>query len=237
MPKRKESSGPGAPLWCLSYGDLVTNMLVFFVMLFAFSTLNATKFEQMAYSFVVALGGGMGVLPSNPTFSPPMPIPPDFIMQGPMTVAELYSNLGGVEKSIQQQYGSEAIEVIEGVNEVRVRISGDLLFMPCSASIRPETSQILSALAPELVKAQKEGYRVYIEGHAAYTLSTCPGYIDDFHISSDRALNVLERFKSLGLDDSKMALVGYGDNVPVGDVNTPQGQAKNRRVEITIRRD
>lgn len=236
MPKRKERAGPGAPLWCLSYGDLVTNMLVFFVMLFAFSTMNATKFQQASYSFVVALGGGMGVLPSNPTFSIPMPVPTDFIMQGPMTISELYSNLGGVKEQIQSEYGNTAVEVVQGESEVRIRISGDLLFIPCSAAIRPETSNILSLLAPQLQKAQKSGYKISVEGHAAYTLATCPGYEDDFAISSDRALNVLERLKSLGLDDSKMVLSAFGDNVPVTTKNTAEAQAKNRRVEIVLRR-
>jgi chemotaxis protein MotB len=211
-------------------------MLVFFVMLFAFSTMNAAKFEQASYSFIIALGGGSGILPSSPNFSLPMPVPSDLMMQGPMSVAQLYSSFGGVEQQVQNEYGGNAMEVVQTKNEVRIRVSGDVLFPACSASLKPETSNILTLLAPKLLEAQKSGYWIYVEGHAAYTQATCPGYADDFDISGDRALNVLERLKSLGLDDSKMVLVGYGDNVPVGNVNTPEGQAKNRRVEIVLRR-
>lgn len=208
-------------------------MLVFFVMLFAFSTINPVKFQQIAYSFVIALGGGMGVLPSNPVFSPPMPVPPEFIMQGPMTVAQLYSSLSGVKQKIEKEYGAGTVEIVQAENEVRVRIKGDVLFDACSAFVRPNARSLLAMLVPELVGAQREGYRIYVEGHANYTTATCPGFVDDFDISAARAVNVLHYLRSLGVDDSKMAAISYGDNILV----STKEPAKNRRVEIAIRRE
>ena len=64
MPRRKREDppGPSSPLWCLSYGDMVTNVLVFFVLLFAFSEIDKSKYEQIANSLRGALTGKSGVL-------------------------------------------------------------------------------------------------------------------------------------------------------------------------------
>ena len=54
--KRKEESSPGAPLWLVTYGDMVTLVLTFFVLLFSFSSIDVQKFEMMIMSFQGALG-------------------------------------------------------------------------------------------------------------------------------------------------------------------------------------
>ena len=59
--KKKEESAPGAPLWLVTYGDMVTLVLTFFVLLFSFSSIDVQNFEMMIMSFQGALGFMHGV--------------------------------------------------------------------------------------------------------------------------------------------------------------------------------
>ena len=66
--KKQEAGSPGAPLFMATYGDMVTLILCFFVLLYSFSTLDAKKFEMMAQSMQMAFNiqsGGKTAMPTN----------------------------------------------------------------------------------------------------------------------------------------------------------------------------
>jgi len=256
MPKDKCKceEGGGAPLWCLSYGDLVTNTLVFFILLYAFSTINPVKFDQIAFSFVLTFGGSLGVLPANPIFTPPMPVPPDVIQIGPVTVMQTYANAEGAAKEIQEavekalekqlkdmgqeekqilsKLAEKPVEVQTGTGEITLILQGDIFFDLGKATIKPEMRDILLKLVPVLIDANGE---ICIEGHTDNIPINTPQFPSNWELGAARALAVLHFFEEQGINPAKMCAATYGEYRPRYPNDTPEHRALNRRVEIKIK--
>lgn len=256
MPKNKCKceEGGGAPLWCLSYGDLVTNTLVFFILLYAFSTINPVKFDQIAFSFVLTFGGSLGVLPANPVFTPPLPVPPDVIQIGPVTVMQTYANAEGaakeiqkaVEKALEEQLkgmgqeekqilsklAEKPVEVQTGTGEITLILQGDIFFDLGKATIKPEMRDILLKLVPVLIEANGE---ICIEGHTDNIPINTPQFPSNWELGAARALAVLHFFEEQGINPAKMCAATYGEYRPRYPNDTPEHRALNRRVEIKIK--
>jgi chemotaxis protein MotB len=252
--KCKCEEGGGAPLWCLSYGDLVTNTLVFFILLYAFSTINPVKFEQIAFSFIITFGGSLGVLPANPIFTPPMPVPPDVIQVGPMTVMQTYANAEGAAKEIQKaveealkekmsQMGKEEqkilselakqpVEVKTASGEITLILQGDIFFDLGKATIKPEMKEALKKLVPVLANANGE---ICITGHTDNIPIHTPQFPSNWELGAARALAVLHFFEKEGINPAKMCAATYGEYRPRYPNDTPEHRALNRRVEINIK--
>lgn len=258
MAKKKckcPESGGGAPLWCLSYGDLVTNTLVFFILLYAFSTINPVKFQQIAFSFVLTFGGSLGVLPANPVFTPPLPIPPDVIQTGPITITQTFAQMEGavqqmkaeVQKIInakvnqkgEQQYqallkalAKQAVEMKTGSGTVTFILQGDIFFDLGKADIKPEMRKVLERLVPVLASVPGE---ICVEGHTDNIPIHTPQFPSNWELGAARALAVLHFFEDRGIDPKRMCAATYGEYRPRYPNDTPEHRAFNRRVEITIR--
>lgn len=121
---------------------------------------------------------------------------------------------------------------------VQLTISGSILFDSGKVSLKTESLPILEKVAKILERYAQEGV-VEIEGHTDTVPQTSSTkYANNDELSAGRALSVFNYFmENTTLDPSMVKHSGRGEYVPVADNATPEGRAKNRRVEIRIYRD
>ncbi len=110
-----------------------------------------------------------------------------------------------------------------------VNMPQDLLFATDSASLRPDLSRDINAVAASLLKYPNS--RIEVIGHTDNTGSAA--YNQD--LSQRRAVSVSEVLRAGGVPGARIAAYGRGEDVPVASNLTPEGRAQNRRVEIIIR--
>lgn len=243
--RRAEDAEADSSAWLTTYGDAVTLLLAFFVMLFAMSSTDAAKFEQMAESMRAAFTGtGTGVLPENvgivgeaehPVTSPdglPLepaaPAPPT-----PVAVPDESEALAAELHDVLSEAGlldiAEVAVTPEGV-VVRVR-TDDVLFSTGSAVVRPVAREVIAALAPSLRPLPNE---LRVEGHTDDVPLSRRGYTN-WNLSADRAVAVLRLLvDEHALEPQRLSAVGYGEFDPLVPNASPEQRSVNRRVEIVI---
>ena len=258
MAKRKAEDAPkGSPAWMATFSDLMNLLLCFFVMLFAMSDVNKQKFELVAasfsQSFSIFSGGataiGDGLLVSNGVSQLSML---DQYMTTMGKAAE--SNTEDVDRweELEKEQLEEAESLSEIVEEalaeqnmdgvvdidftsqyVSLTLNGALLFDSGSAEIKTDSLQILDKIGLILKKYGKS--LIEIEGHTDNVPIHNSDFSDNNELSSDRALSVFNYLvDSANLDPAMVKHTGRGEYVPIADNSTPEGRAKNRRVEIKL---
>jgi chemotaxis protein MotB len=117
-----------------------------------------------------------------------------------------------------------------------LRVPDELFFSSGSATVRQKGQEVIGKLAQIFQKYPE--YNIRVEGHTdnkQIKLDFLDSFKSNWELSSARAINVVKRLTSQGhLDPKRLAAVGYGDNHPIASNDTPEGRAKNRRVEFYI---
>lgn len=230
---KKDAAPGGAPEWLVTYGDMVTLLLCFFVLLVSMSEVKKDqKFDQVMESLRDAFGGWEGSLGKLPLKD--------------MSANTLIQKLLEIEASTHHYENKSETEVegLEGkkfrVTNVRsglqVVIGGLISFERFSAALRPEGQELIAKTAARL-----RGYntKIQIRGHA--TREPLPDdsvYEDARDLSYARAKAVADELVQNGLSRSRLLLVAVGDSEPlVRQAYTEQRRALNRRVELIVTED
>jgi chemotaxis protein MotB len=224
-----ESSG-NEERWLLTYSDMITLLLGYFVILYSISNTDLKKFEQLAAgvrrgfnmisvnlfesSTTGSEGNAAGFIAGIPEISR------DFLrISSELTNYARSHNLNGDVNVNMRPEG------------VVVSVSTSLLFNSGSADIRPESTTTLDAVAALLKPLPNE---VRIAGHTD-DLSPYPQYPSNWELSSGRAVTVLRYLIDRdGIAPRRLSAVGYADNQPLRPNDSPEHRAVNRRVEILI---
>ena len=262
MGKQKEDApAPGAPAWTATFGDLMNLLLCFFVLLFAMSSVDVAKFEQIAASFSTAFGifsggassFGTGALIGNGVSQ--LTEIADYVNSMGLstegdTSSDTTSATAAQEVESEQMKASEALaeKIQKAASEekidhdielkytsqyVQMTIQGAILFDSGSVSIKEDALPILNKVG--LILETYAGGTIEIEGHTDNVPMSGAKYSNNNELSSGRALSIFDYFIAhTTLDPAKIMHTGRGEYVPVADNATPEGRAKNRRVEIRI---
>jgi chemotaxis protein MotB len=217
MAKKEEDSG-GAPAWLLTYGDMITLVLCFFVLLFTMSEIKKDKVTRTMRAFQAQFG----VLPK---YKASVQV---FIEARRMTQTEanvLRQGPRGSHPNVQTLY--------EG-NKTKTIIGGKTLFREGAYILTEEGRQlIMNQVAPDL-----KGYenKVEIRGHtASAAYGAGRGFQDAWDLSFRRAYAVMRLLvDECGIDERRLRVVACGDSEPRDTNLTPEGRERNRRVEIIM---
>jgi chemotaxis protein MotB len=123
----------------------------------------------------------------------------------------------------------ENLEVLVRKEGVALVLSDKLLFRPGSAELTPLARKILAPVSEVLLYMHAN---VNVAGHSD---STTGATVDNYVLSGERALSVLDYFLESGMDKRRFSVSGYGPQWPVADNDTVSGRARNRRVEILVK--
>ena len=262
MAKRRQEDPPaGSPAWMATFSDLMNLLLCFFVLLFSMSTVDAQKFEIIAASFsqtfsVFHAGStaiGDGVLVSNGVsqlnelddYVNSMGKAPTDEDSKIDSLEEMSASLDAeklkkseelaekIEEAMDEQQLEKDIDMEVTSQYVQLTLKGALLFDSGSDQLREEAEPIVSKLGQILERYAES--TIEIEGHTDNVPIHSARFANNNELSSARALCVFDYFlENTSLRPEMIKHSGRGDYVPIADNSTPEGRAKNRRVEIRI---
>lgn len=230
------SNGGQGNAWLTTYGDMVTLLLCFFVMLFAFSSLDNARFQAIISAFQGAFGvldGGTAVIQESSIAGASSP-EADLLRR---TVAEIDQSQRMLNRlsALQSVHGLETAFSLESVERgVVIHFTDRVLFDLGKAELKPEAREVLQLVAEEL-KAWPNHIRV--EGHTDnLPIRTAP-YRSNWELSTARATEVLHYLVEVGgLAPERMSATGYGEYRPIAPNDSDEGRARNRRVDIVLLR-
>ena len=233
---KKKSSGGGGANWMDTYGDMVTLLLCFFVLLYSMSTIDTKKWEWIVQQFnkdydpTQQVEPGPEPGPNHSTGGNDLPA-----TQVDDAMDELYQFL----KSYAQNNTDASISVSQGDGYVFISFDDAVFFDGNSSQIRPEGAAILDALIPALTKAGPFIDELEVLGHTAQATPYGPNpTLADRNLSCLRASEVASYFQDRIdgniLDPGRLVAKGFGQWRPVADNEDSVQKAKNRRVEMVV---
>ena len=250
MRRRKDGEGHGnSERWLLTYADMITLLMAFFIMMYSMSVLNMNKFHEAAISIRSGFGGiirgqGKSILGSSGSFS----AKPSPIQQGDLAGAAWRAVKPLVEYIEKDKRLRKSTLVGEDQRGIVVSMLSDkLLFRPGSAEVSERAYPLLDRIAEML---DKTANNIRIEGYTCdlppRTVPSSPpgrgggerGYPTNWELSTARATNVLRYFtEQKGLDAGRFSVVGYAGGRPMVPNTSEANRRRNRRVDIVIATD
>ncbi|SHF79817.1 flagellar motor protein MotS [Ornithinibacillus halophilus] len=250
----KKTKNKGAPKWMVTYSDMVTLILVFFILLFSISQIDSAKFDAVTESFRNRV-----IFDFNP--SPiPMDNPTEHSsheksgeqsneFENPTDLPEKSQN-DDIDESKEQQDDSltdlmSDIEVYLNENELNNVVSatrterGVVLVLQDSILFDPGEAEILSGALPFLSKVgvllEEIPNDIKVEGHTDTVPMSSYRYPSNWELSGARASSVVRYLiESEEIDEARFSISGYGETRPVASNDNEENRKKNRRVEIII---
>lgn len=228
--KRKCECPAGIPEWIVTYGDMMSLLLTFFILLAAFSELKREhEYQKVITAVKEAFGyaGGVGVMPTR---DPPL----RSMIQSLEEMARKQLNQSAASQASVEGPEGKTVKVSRVQDGLMFTIGGNLGFEPGSAVLGPNARQPLLEVA-KLLRGRKN--KIEIRGHAA-TKSLPPGspHRDLWDLGYARAKAVKDLLVvEGGLQDVVMVVESRADTEPVAPrTYSPESQAENRRVEIIM---
>ncbi len=221
----------GAPAWMVTYSDLVTLLLTFFVLLLSMASMDPVKFTKASSSIKDAFG--IHASPSHIDFTIPiLPSPPisQFSPIQKQTTKKVYEEIKSQIESLRLR---EDIGVLKRDDEsIVLRVNEAILFKPGQAKLSLKSYPTLRTIANIINPLPM---RLRIEGHTDDT-QVFRGPYGNWDLSVSRSVSVLRFFNQsdlLPLD--RMASVGYGKDRPLVPNKDDASRALNRRVDFVLR--
>ena len=230
MAARREKKTPAkikTDGWVATFGDLISLMLTFFVLIVSMSTLDDLTLKDVSSSFPT---GGISVFDNASNTD----IDLLSVQEQPeISLREL--TLAARQKSnrvLQRSEWQHKVKALVVDNKFILRMPNSVLFESGLAKLKPQDIEILKRLARLL--ASTPGH-VRVEGHtSSETLPADSPFPDAWNLSLARAASVLHVLEMEGVSRSRLSLVGYGPSKLISTNATPYGRSKNRRVDIVL---
>ena len=222
--------------WLTTFNDLVTLLMVFFVLLFTMSTIDKEKMSDLQY----ALQSGLGVLKQGKNVQIEVKEnQPIKDMSNLKTQASGWkdkphgqSMQGFMQDAMDELRADIGIRVIYTDQGARLRFEDELLFSFGRAEIDPEGFSFLDKIAGAI---HKMPYPIRVEGHTDNVPIHTKRFPSNWELSTARAVNVLKYFvDTCKIDPRRMSAVGYGESKPLVSNDSAAPRSKNRRVEIVL---
>ncbi len=213
MARKKKEECPSVPAWIISFSDLMSLLLTFFILLYSMSVLDIKKLMKFLWYFQ-----GEQKFQAIKTVQV---IPPISLMRQDM--AKL------LKERIQRILPSHAYQIAVIEDYILVRLFNDVTFKEGSTKLTDKAKQTLKSIATVLKSLDKTSSEILIEGHANQKEK------NPWELSEKRALAVAEYLISLGVDPKKISVTAYGNTKPLYTWNHPLLIRRNSRVEIKIK--
>lgn len=232
---KKEKKEPEKPstAWQGTYGDMITLMLCFFVMLYDPSETDAVQMAALSASIQNNNAGG-GISLSQGRLSDMGNV------VSSLPSIEKGSHLGPTMKKavsiFQPDIKSTKVTVTSDERGIVISLVSDAFFEQGSAELNiDETRETLIRLSQFFNEEKVKAMRYRIEGHTDNTPVPHDGeFPSNWELSAMRAANVLHYLSDFGVDEGKFSIAGYADTRPKFTNDTEEGRAYNRRVDIII---
>ncbi len=230
--KGEPEKAPNHERWLITYADLITLLMIFFVLMYTISNVNAKKFAQLSSSMSEALlgeksGNFVGEAPG------PMLVDTGQTAAGAKTeAASMEGALEELEKYIKEKGLEGKVEVGQEERGLVISLKEALLFRIGSADLTPEARNVVADVGQVLAKMPNN---IRIEGHTCNLPINTSRYPSNWELSTARATNVVRYLVTqVGLKPEMLSATGYGEFRPIVPNNSEKNRVKNRRVDIVV---
>jgi chemotaxis protein MotB len=232
--RKKKPKEEGSPYWMITYGDMTTLLLVFFVVMFTTAEINGSELRMILAAFQ-----GLGVLSGGNTLQVgKLAELGNNIMSLPSTErGRALDKARKLAKSIfEPEIAVRKVRIKEDERGLIVSLSAEMFFDPASAEVKIEQARdLLYRVRDLLLSPEVRTHKVRIEGHTDNVpMEAGSEYPTNWDLSTARALNVLKYLIEYGVPENQLQVAGFADTVPVSSNATEEGRADNRRVDIVI---
>lgn len=221
----------GAPDWIVSYGDMMSLLLCFFILLYSFSSLDAQKFQMV----VLSLKGAFGVLDGGRTLENADMLGGTEVMtesSGLLELAEMGKTTAMIEAALQEHDLTGKVTLTAEERGLVVRLLDSALFESGKASLTAEARVTLDKIAAILELLSN---KVRIEGHTDNRPINTRQFPSNWELSTARATTVIRYFiEQHKLDPMRLSAAGYGEFYPVAPNDSLINMAANRRIDIVL---
>lgn len=203
--------------WLLTYSDMVTLLLTFFILLYTVSDVNQEKFEQVKS----AISGEMLKKKEEKPFE---------------KVKE------ELEAVIKDNKLEKSVTVETNPLGVKVELASSSLYESGSAIIKNDMQGVLAKVSMAIQQIDLSNFEIEVEGHTDDIPMQSARYESNWELSSHRATNVVKLLIKSGIKPSTVKASGFADSRPLvpnrdaNGISIPENQEKNRRVSIYVRR-
>jgi chemotaxis protein MotB len=241
--KKYEEEPENHERWLVSYADFITLLFAFFVVMYAISSVNESKYRVLADS----LGNAFGKVlpPSAPVIREPkppaLPLSPAHSLLLPKKRAgetalrrerEAMTMIArDLLKALSPLVSEGKVRVTQTPHGVSVEINASVLFAPGEARLSSQSGHALTAVARVL---RDDRHAIQVEGHTDNLPISNAMFPSNWELSAVRASSVVRLFVENGIGENRLVAVGHGSNQPVGSNETAEGRLRNRRVQLMI---
>ncbi|WP_424769080.1 flagellar motor protein MotB [Paenibacillus sp. sgz302251] len=249
--------------WLIPYADLMTLLLALFIVLYSMNSVDVKKFDEMSQAFNIALSNGSGIMENTAIVrsgdddgkkqdeegaqgeeentqeaednsqndqTADQAALDALIEQEQKDLAELKKQ---IDAYIQEKGLTTDLETKLNLSQLMISISDNALFAPAQADVKPESRELAVAIGKMLQKYPQ--YEVIVSGHTDDVPINTRMFRSNWDLSSMRAIRFMDiLLENTALKPERFSAIGYGEYRPVGDNNTAEGRAKNRRVDVSI---
>jgi chemotaxis protein MotB len=148
-------------------------------------------------------------------------------------LSKLSSNYEALAKDLEQEVAAGQIQITQLREGLRLNLAQDILFRSGAATLEPYGVELLTKVSEQLAKFPQQ---VEVQGHTDNVpVSSSSRWGTNWELAAARAASVVRLFEKHGVDPKHLTAVSYGQNAPVDSNDTPEGRARNRRIDIRLK--
>lgn len=221
----------GSPKWLVTFSDMVTLLLCFFVLLLSFANTDAIKFKEVLGSMKDAFGVQREVIEMGKQGGLELPIKLESSPSKEEVQKDQLVNL--LETAVKEEGIDKNVLISLHQRGVKMEImeqAGNAMFKPGGTDILPQSKRLLRKMLPII---QETVYRITVEGHTDDVPVRSPQFPSNWELSSARAGSVVRFLIQEGkLDDRRFTSVGRASTRPLVENDSEEHRSRNRRVSI-----
>lgn len=205
-------------LWAITYGDLMSYLMIFFLILFTTSMSKNTNKKNLenSISSIEKIFGGKA--------NPEQARKSELMQKERTAISQM--------KASVEDVSSPMVKVLESERKVRLILQSPVLFDLSHADLKPEALPVLKKIVDSLKNLPND---IVVEGHTDNTRFVGKQhYSSNWELSMARAYSVIRFLEENGVDAKRLSGLGYGEHRPVESNDTAEGRGKNRRIEISL---
>lgn len=217
-PLLEEDEDEGGQTWLLTYSDMITLLLAFFVVLIAVSRYDINLFDNMQQGMLAEFTG-------------------QDIEDVQTPLSQIMRDL---EELLEDEREAEQVEITMDHEGIELYFESEYFYASGEAEFLPDGEEILTRVGQAMEQIDYYDFNISVEGHTDNVPINTLRFRNNWELSVSRSSNVVKKFIDLGIDAERLRASGYADTRPVApnvdeDGNPiPENQARNRRVVIRI---
>ncbi|WP_227937077.1 flagellar motor protein MotB [Alkalihalobacillus deserti] len=219
--------------WLIPYADMLTLLLALFIVLFAVSSVDAEKYQQLMVTFNDSFQGGSGVM-EHPM--PDMTPTPEETEERDLKSKE-HNDLKELQEEIDQYIAknnlSSDLETKLTEDGLLLTILDNALFHSGSAEVKSDAVRLAETISNMLITDPAR--KIVVAGHTDNRQISNMNFESNWDLSAQRALNFMKiLLENEELDPRNLSATGHGEYQPIATNETEEGRERNRRVEVLI---